>query len=95
MGSKHSALPKEDNQSKLAIDSFVNLLMQNKHINCTYMPDFIERDIYRNIIIVLLANLREWIRTVRIEILHHVITMNIEPLSSSPPEKKDDPLPMD
>lgn len=86
MGLRHSTpsakTDPQSNESMRAIETFVNLLMQNKHVNCTYMPDFIEKDIYRNLIIVVLANLKEWIRTIRLEILNHVITMNIEPIAT-------------
>ena len=64
---------------RAAIDAFVDLLLRDKNVNCRYLPDFLERDIYRNLIRLILGNLTEIVRSVRIKIMNHVITLHIEP----------------
>jgi hypothetical protein len=62
-----------------AIEAFVEAQIQNADINITCIPDGIEKEIYINLIKILLGNLHQITQSVRIEILNHVITLHIEP----------------
>jgi len=76
LSGRSSSLSVEDE----AIDSFIETLLRDKKVNCKYLPDFLERDIYRNLIRLIIGNLSEIIRSVRLTILNHVITLHIEPV---------------
>ena len=63
-----------------AILRFVQEQLENARVNVSFIPDKMEKQIYINIIKIILANLQHLADTVRIEVLNHVITLRIEPL---------------
>lgn len=79
MGAKQS-IPKQ----KDAIDVFIDeVLLKNKDVNCSLVPDFMEKDVYRNVLRVIIGNITEIVKSCRIEILNHVITVHIDPIEAS------------
>ena len=78
MGSKPSQQKKKD-----AVDTFIDeFLMKNKDVNFSAMPDFMEKDIYRNLLRVVIGNLTEILKSCRFQILNHIITIHIEPITT-------------
>lgn len=77
-----------ERKQEAAVEAFIDILLKDKKVNCTYVPDFLERDIYRNLIRLILGNLTEILQSVRIQILNHVITIQINPM-----EKEIEPTP--
>jgi len=65
-----------------AIMRFINAQLENAKVNVSFIPDKMEKQIYVNIIRILLANLQSLTETVRIEIMNHVITLRIEPMTA-------------
>lgn len=65
-----------------ALDAFITRLLENKNVNCTIFPDAIERGMYRGLLRILLGNRTDLIRTFRMEIMNHVITLRIQPAST-------------
>lgn len=62
-----------------AIEAFVMAQLKDADVNMTYLPDGIEKQIYINLIKIIIGNLHQITDSVRIEILNHVITLKIEP----------------
>lgn len=85
MGTRQSKKTREYD----AIDRFIDdVILKNKDINCSGVPDFIEKDVYRNILRIVLGNLSEILKSCRIQFLNHVITIHIEPISQKDGESQ-------
>jgi len=67
--------------SDAVIDELVTHMLQNADINISVLPDYMERRIYANIVRILIGNVTELLRHVKIEVLNHVITMRIDPVA--------------
>jgi hypothetical protein len=65
--------------SKEKINDFVEKLLNNKNINMSYIPDRIEKEMYKNIITMLFAILIDVSNTTKIKIIGHEITITIKP----------------
>lgn len=63
--------------SEDTIRKIVDGFMKNKKINQRYIPDAIERQIYQNVIVLLMALLEESLKTARIQFLGHELTVHI------------------
>lgn len=81
MGQILSKKKKGKDAQQKALDDFISHLVRQKPIRCRYIPEFIERDIYENILRLMLHNLSEILQSIRIEFLHHEITIHIGPVS--------------
>lgn len=80
---------KSDNSQSLvkssddeAIKKFITKILSDKNANLSFVPDSIEAKLYEKLINVLLANIKESLSTVRIELIGHVITLNIDPIEN-------------
>ena len=62
-----------------SIEAFVNALLRDANINATFLPDNVEKEIYINILKIILGNLKSIVDSIRLEVLHHVITIKMEP----------------
>lgn len=65
--------------SKQRIDEFVEKLLADKNVNIGYLPDFVERQIYKNVFNLLIGLLDDTISTTSIKMLGHNLTFNIAP----------------
>ena len=65
--------------SKSHINEIINNLLTNENVNVKYLPDFVEKQLYRNMFSILLGLLDELIKTTNIELLGHEITMSLAP----------------
>jgi hypothetical protein len=66
-----------------AIQRFVKTLLANPKINLSFVPDKMERDVYESVLQSLLESLKVVAGSTRIELLNHVITFQVTPVSSS------------
>jgi hypothetical protein len=64
------------------ISNFVDDLLDNKEVNMSYLPDGIEKQIYKNLLVYGLNIVKEVISTSKIEIAGHEITFNIKPVEN-------------
>lgn len=69
--------------SEEAIRKLVDSFMKNKNINQRYIPDAIERQIYQNMILLLMTLLEESLKTARIQFLGHELTMQLAPCDAA------------
>ena len=63
--------------SSNTLDEIIDKLISNKDVNMTYIPDAVERQIYRNLLIYFFGILKEVIRSSKIEFFNHEITFTI------------------
>jgi len=61
------------------INEYVQKLINDENINIDYLPNFIEKTIYKNIFTILIGVINNLIDTTEIKFLNHNITLNIEP----------------
>jgi hypothetical protein len=65
--------------SKKQMDQFIENLLNDQNINITYLPDFVERQLYRNMFALLLGLIEKMAETTEIKILGHHITTHFSP----------------
>ena len=66
------------NISSDAADKIVENLISKKDVNMSYVPDVIEKEIYKNLIIYFFGIFKEIVDTTKIEFLEHEITFIIK-----------------
>lgn len=81
MGSK----PSKDAED-IAIDRFIQRMLEKSETNCASVPDFIERAMYKKVMRHVLSVLKELVTSVRIEFADHVITLHLNPKIDVPTE---------
>lgn len=72
---------KEISKEDQVIINFVNTLLNNANINNKCIPDKVEKQLYFNLLKILIGNLTELSKTFRIEFLNHRITINFEAIT--------------
>ncbi|ARF09589.1 hypothetical protein Indivirus_1_212 [Indivirus ILV1] len=65
--------------SKAKIDKFVEKLLADNNVNIKYLPDFVERAIYKNILNLIIGLLNNTLNTFSINFLGHHMTINVVP----------------
>ena len=65
--------------SKAKINEFVDELLNDKNVNIKYLPDFVEKQIYRNVFNILINLLDNVFETTSIEFMGHKLTFDINP----------------
>lgn len=65
--------------SKDRIEEFVEELVSDENVNIGYLPDFVEKQIYRNVFTMLIGLLDNVIDSTNIEFMGHEITFDIHP----------------
>lgn len=68
-----------DNINSDVIDKIIENLISKKDVNMSYVPDIIEKEIYKNLIIYFFGIFKEVVDTTKIEFLEHEITFIIKP----------------
>ena len=63
-----------------SISKFVDELLNNKEVNMSYLPDGVEKEIYKNLLVYGLNIMKEVISTSKVEVVGHEITFTIKPL---------------
>ena len=62
------------------ISKFVDDLLNNREVNMSYLPDGIEKQIYKNLLVYALNIMKEVISTSKVQVVGHEITFVIKPL---------------
>ncbi|QKF94287.1 EF-hand domain-containing protein [Fadolivirus algeromassiliense] len=65
--------------SKQRIDEFVEKLLNDKNVNIGYLPDFVERQIYKNVFNLIVGLLDNTLSSTSVKLLGHELTFNITP----------------
>ena len=65
--------------SRAKVDEFVEILLQDENVNISYLPDWVERKLYKNILNLILGLLDNTFNTTSIKLLGHLLTFNIVP----------------
>lgn len=71
--------PKHTNISDEAIDEMIDDFMKDKAINQTWIPDYIERTIYKNVLKLVVALMAQIIDGIEITVMGHKIVMDMRP----------------
>jgi hypothetical protein len=69
-------------ESKARLQQVVEQLLANKDINSRWIPDFIERRLYLNVLVLGIALLEEVLSKSEITFLGHKITLQLTPIES-------------
>lgn len=65
-------------ESKKQINQFIEeKILSNSNINVAYLPDFVERQLYRNVMNVAIGAVEAVLSSVKINVLGHTITLNM------------------
>ena len=81
--------------SRSYIDQEIDRILSNNDVNVSIIPDYYEKKIYRNIFNMLFGLLESVTTSSEIKFLHHKITFNIQPETSSSTSVVDDVTDMD
>ena len=70
---------KEKDATELAIEKIVDKMLQNADINASCIPDNLEKQLYINLLKLILGNLKVILDGVKVDFLEHEITIVIKP----------------
>jgi len=70
--------------SEQKIDEFVEEILKNKDINIGYLPDFVEKRIYKNVFTILVNLLDHVVDTTSVKLLGHEINFDFAPDDGEP-----------
>jgi len=80
---EHERLDSLNELSIKRLNEYVEELLQNENINIKYLPDFAERQIYRNTFSILFKLFNKLFDTTSIKFMGHKMKLDIEPLKDS------------
>ena len=69
--------------SRAKVDEFVETLLKDENVNISYLPDWVERKIYKNVLNLILGLLDNTFNSTSVKLLGHLLTVNIVPDTSS------------
>ncbi len=78
---EHKPEVKEDIED-IVLENMVKRYLNDEHINSKFIPDFIEKKLYKNILKILIGILKDTMENAEINVLDHKIKFTIEPLGS-------------
>jgi hypothetical protein len=65
-----------------AIDSVVDEFMKDKGLNSSLIPDFLEKRLYKNFLVLALSAMNRVLDTTHVEFLNHRIEFTMKPAPS-------------
>jgi len=65
--------------SEERIEEFVDELLLDENINIAYLPDWVEKQIYLNILTILVGFINKTAKTAKVELLGHEINFKVSP----------------
>lgn len=65
--------------SKQRVDEFVEKLLSDNKVNIGYLPDFVERQIYKNVFNLMIGLMDNTLSSTSVKLLGHELTFNIKP----------------
>ena len=72
----------KDTEADTAIDNFVDKILANKNCNVSWIPDKIEKAMYRNVMHLVIGYIESITESVEIKVANHKITIAMEPIQS-------------
>lgn len=78
-------------QSRHRIQEVIDRMIANEAVNIKYLPDIVERQLYKNIFNILLGLLSELVEGSSFKLIGHEITLNLKALDQPKPDKKEVP----
>lgn len=81
---------KTSHVSAQRVDQFVDTLLADKDVNIKYLPDFVERQIYRNVIMLLMGLVETALNSSNINFIGHKLTFDITPDTNNQGQKTND-----
>lgn len=70
------------------INAVVEDLLNDKNVNINYLPDFVEKQIYRNVFSIMIGLLDNMMETTNIHFLGHKLTFDLSPEEAKEDKKK-------
>lgn len=70
--------------SKKRIDEVVNSLLADENINMKYFPDWVEKQLYRNVITLMINLCASLLDTASVKCMGHEMTFDLHPIDSQP-----------
>jgi len=78
---------KKKSEEEIILEKYINDILKNKNINNSLIPDTIERNLYINILKLIINHIKEITDTIRIEFIGHVLTIKMEKLNEEKTSK--------
>lgn len=72
------------------IDAVVDEFLKDNGLNTVFIPDFIEKKLYKNVLVLALSAMNRVLDTAHVEFLGHRIEFVMKPAESSGDENKTD-----
>lgn len=66
--------------SELKIEQMVDELLQNENVNIKYLPDFVEKAIYKNVLNLTINLLSTVLSNAHVQMLGHQVTFQLNPV---------------
>ena len=74
----------EDDPESHIVHALVERYLKDEHLNSKFIPDFIEKRIYSNMLRVSIGLLKDTLEHTKLEVLGHRITINVTPMENEP-----------
>jgi hypothetical protein len=82
-----------DRAEDRSIDAFVEGILSNKRLNCFFLPDFVERVIYRNVMRLIVGYFGTVVNSAEIRFANHKLSLSLEPVAPPGPPGAASPPP--
>ena len=69
----------QEKDLKESVMKIVDNMLENDGINSSLLPDYIERKLYTNILIMIISLLKETLETTNVTLLNQKISLKVEP----------------
>lgn len=72
----------ELNEEEQAIERMVDRYLANKQINSKFIPDAIERKMYKNMLRILIGLLKDTFNNAHVDLLGHRVSFSMHPINN-------------
>jgi hypothetical protein len=76
--------------SKARIRQYVDNMLKDEDINISWMPDYVEKQIYRNVFTMLISLMENLFETSGVKLIGHRLTFHLEPNEQTPAQSDED-----
>lgn len=66
--------------SMIGIDEYVEKMLLDPNVNINYLPDFVERQLYRNVLKMILGLMDHVLKNSHVNLLNHEIHFDVKPV---------------
>lgn len=70
--------------TELRIEEMVDNMLANENINIKYLPDFVEKAIYKNVLNLTINLMESMLKNANITFMGHQVTFELKPIPSVP-----------